>query len=315
MSSTTEEVYLAGGCFWGIEEYYRNIKGILETNVGYANGLTSNPNYKDVSSGKSGYSETVKLVYDKGLISFREILIHFFRIIDPFSKDKQGNDIGSQYRTGVYYINENQKKLAEQFFSLQQCKHEREIKVEVKPLDSYYIAEEEHQRYLKKNPSGYCHIDITLSKRPIVDSNLYLKPTDEEIKMKLTDIQYEVTQNSFTEKPFSSEYNDNNKVGIYVDVVTGEPLFSSKEKYDSGSGWPSFIKPIDKEVIVYKKDLSHGMKRIEVRSNSGDSHLGHVFDDGPNGNQRYCINGASLKFVPYERLEKEGYEEFKAIFD
>lgn len=316
-SKNIDTIYLAGGCFWGVEGYFQKLDGILSTEVGYANGNTENPKYEDLIYNNSGHAETVKIEFDKKKISLREILIHYFRIIDPFTINKQGNDVGSQYRTGVYYLNSDQKKVIDQFFTSQQKMHERKIRVEIKPLEMFYTAEDEHQDYLNRNPRGYCHIDLSLADRPIVDSTLYLKPTEEEIKFKLTDLQYRVTQESGTEKPFSSEYNTNYEKGIYVDIVTGEPLFSSEDKFDSGSGWPSFTKPIDKQVVKYIRDDSHGMSRIEVRSNSGDSHLGHVFTDGPKsaGGERYCINGASLKFIPYEKLEKEGYGEFAKIFE
>ncbi|MDO5708017.1 MAG: peptide-methionine (R)-S-oxide reductase MsrB [Andreesenia angusta] len=312
-----EEIYLAGGCFWGVEAYFQNIDGVLETTVGYANGKTENPKYEDLIYKNSDHAETLKLVYDSNQLNLNQILMHYFRIIDPVSINKQGNDIGRQYRTGIYYVNDEQKEIAENFIKKEQKKYDKKIAVEIEPIKQFYDAEEEHQDYLKKNPGGYCHIDISLAKKPLIeDKKDYKKPNLENLKKDLTDIQYDVTQNSATEKPFTSEYDKNFEKGIYVDIVTGEPLFSSEDKYDSGCGWPSFTKPIDKVRVKYEKDRSLGMERVEVRSNSGDSHLGHVFEDGPEekGGLRYCINGASLKFIPYDELEEKGYGEYKILF-
>lgn len=312
-----DEIYLAGGCFWGVEAYFQQINGITETRVGYANGKTENPKYEDLIYNNSGHAETIKIKYKKDEIDLEEILKHYFRIIDPTSLNKQGNDRGVQYRTGIYYINEQQKNIAENFINEQQKNYEKKIVVEVKPLEHFYDAEEEHQNYLKKNPNGYCHIDISMAKDPLIeDKNKYSKPTQNELKEKLSEMQYKVTQESGTERPYTSEYDKNFEKGIYVDIVTGEPLFSSEDKYDAGCGWPSFTKPIEKKRIEYKKDNTLGMTRIEVRSKIGDSHLGHVFEDGPQdkGGMRYCINGASLKFIPYDKLDEEGYSEYKEIF-
>ena len=304
------EIYLAGGCFWGVEGYYSKIEGILDTTVGYANGNGTDTNYKKIKS--TDHSETVHIVYDKDIISLEEILQHYFRIIEPTSVNRQGNDIGRQYRTGIYFVDENDKSIIEKFIDSQRANYDKPITVEVENLKNFVVAEEYHQDYLKKNPNGYCHIDLDLADKPLerVDGK-YKKPSNEELKNKLTELQYNVTQNSATERPYTSEYDKFNEKGIYVDIVTGEPLFSSKDKYDAGCGWTSFTKPID-ENINYKRDTSHGMERIEVKSKGGDSHLGHVFDDGPKdkGGKRYCINGASLRFIPLEDMEKEGYGKY-----
>lgn len=307
------EIWLAGGCFWGVEEYFSRLDGVVETSVGYANGRTENPGYYDIPN--TGHAETVHVVFDTDKISLDLILESFFKIIDPTSKNKQGYDVGAQYRTGIYYSDEKDKVFIEQAVKKEQKKYRAPIVTEVKPLEHYFLAEEYHQAYLKKNPNGYCHVDFSglqPKQQPKVDPALYEKPAQKEIKRTLDDIQYRVTQENATERPFSNEYWDNHKPGIYVDVVTGEPLFLSGDKFDSGCGWPSFTKPVDPAVITKKEDRSHFMVRTEVRSRVGDGHLGHVFDDGPKdqGGLRYCINSASLRFIPVEKMEEEGYGAF-----
>lgn len=305
------EIYLAGGCFWGTEGYFAKIEGVYDTEVGYANGNTDNTNYMKLK--KTDHTEVVKLVYNKDEISLRDILRHYFRIIDPLSVNRQGNDIGRQYRTGIYFVNADDEKQINSFISEEQNKYSEKIAVEVMPIDNYVIAEEYHQDYLKKNPTGYCHIDLSLADKPLTleEETQYKKPSLSELKTRLSDISFEVTQNSATERPFSSEYDKFFGEGIYVDIVTGEPLFSSKDKFDSGCGWPSFTKSID-NTINYLQDSSYGMHRVEIRSKSGNSHLGHVFEDGPKekGGSRYCVNGAALKFIPLADMEREGYGKY-----
>lgn len=304
------EIWLAGGCFWGVEEYFSRIEGVVETSVGYANGSTENPSYYDIPT--TGHAETVYIRYDSEGLSLYTLLEYYFKIIDPTSKNRQGYDVGTQYRTGIYYIDNKDKEIIEQAIAKEQRKYKAPIVTEVKKLENYYPAEEYHQDYLKKNPEGYCHIDFSnipdLS-QPKVDPALYDKPSQEEIRKSLSELQYSVTQQNSTELPFSNEYWDSSEAGIYVDVVTGEPLFISSDKYDSGCGWPSFTRPIDAAVIEKREDRSHSMLRTEVRSRVGDSHLGHVFNDGPEdkGGLRYCINSASLRFIPVEEMEEKGY--------
>lgn len=151
----------------------------------------------------------------------------------------------------------------------------------------------------------------------IIQAKDYQKPSDKILKSSLTNIQYAVTQQSATEQPYSNAYHKSKADGIYVDIVTGEPLFSSRDKFDSGCGWPSFTKPLTEDVVTYKKDGTHHMIREEVRSNAGDSHLGHVFDDGPKdqGGLRYCINGAALRFIPQASMADEGYGFLLKIFE
>ena len=313
-------IYLAGGCFWGLEAYMQKLNGVEDAISGYANGKTENPSYYDLKT--SGHAETVKVVYNPDIISLEDILAHYLRVVNPVSVNKQGNDVGTQYRTGIYYTDEADKTIIENILAKEQTKHDKPIAIEVEPLRHFYEAEEYHQDYLEKNPGGYCHIDLSLADKPldkdeepIIDSSRYIKPSDEDLKKNLTDIQYDVTQNSATERAFSHEYHDSFKRGIYVDITTKEPLFSSTDKFESGCGWPSFSKPISKDVVKYFEDNSHFMHRTEVRSRSGDAHLGHVFNDGPKemGGQRYCINGASLEFIPYDEMDEKGYGYLKYL--
>lgn len=317
-----KEIYLAGGCFWGVEKYFASIKGVVSTDVGYANGLTANPTYEEVVRNNTNHAETVHIVYDDKVVSLPFILDMYYKIIDPTSVNKQGNDRGIQYRTGIYYLDDEQKKVAEKSLADLASKYKgKKIAIELMPIVNYYKAEDYHQKYLDKNPFGYCHIgyDKFEDAKKAVDTSLqssnaslkkeYKQLSDEELKEKLTPMQYKVTQNNGTEPAFHNEYWDNKKKGIYVDITTGEPLFSSKDKYDSGSGWPSFTKPIDGTDLTENRDTSHGMIRTEVRSKAGDAHLGHLFNDGPRdkGGMRYCINSASLRFIPKEDMVKEGY--------
>ena len=300
-------IYLAGGCFWGLEAYMERIQGVTDAVSGYANGKGDTTNYQLLHA--TDHAETVKVTYDPNKISLDKLLQYYFRVIDPTSINKQGNDRGRQYRTGIYYQNEQDKAVIEAALKTLQSKYQEPIQIEVEPLKNYVEAEEYHQDYLKKNPNGYCHIDIKKADEPLIDDKKYPKPSDAELKQKLTALQYDVTQGKHTERSFSNEYWDNFAPGIYVDITTGEPLFSSKDKFESGCGWPSFTKPIAAEVAEYQKDNSFNMTRIEVLSRSGHAHLGHVFDDGPRdkGGLRYCINSASIKFIPLDEMEKQGY--------
>lgn len=308
--SNLKKIYLAGGCFWGIEAYMERIYGVADAINGYANGKTQNPKYEDLLYRNSGHAETVEVTYDPAKVSLEKLLYDYLKVVDPTSMNKQGNDRGTQYRTGVYYTDEKEKKVIQSVLEKEQQKYTDKIVVEVLPLENFAKAEEYHQNYLEKNPNGYCHIDLSLASEGIIDPKKYLKPSDEELKKKLTDVQYRVTQKNDTEHAFSNEYWDNKEQGIYVDVATGEPLFSSKDKFDSGCGWPSFSKPIEKNVVTYQEDNSYNMSRVEVRSRSGNSHLGHVFEDGPKelGGLRYCINSASIRFIPLDKMKEEGYE-------
>ncbi|MBP3709639.1 MAG: peptide-methionine (R)-S-oxide reductase MsrB [Treponema sp.] len=305
-----KEIYIAGGCFWGMEGYFKKIRGVVQTEVGYANGTSTKTDYYSLK--KTDHAETLKLVFDENVVAFAEILAHYFRVIDPTSLNKQGNDAGRQYRTGIYYVDASDKKFIEDFVAAEQKKYAKKIVVEIAPLANYVTAEAYHQDYLEKNPGGYCHIDLRLAEKPLYDESKFTVPSKRELRKTLSDMQYAVTQEKATERPFSSEYDKFNEKGIYVDIVTKKPLFSSSDKFDSGCGWPSFTKPITTDALDYAEDTSHGMMRTEVTAKRGNSHLGHVFDDGPQeqGGLRYCINGASLEFVPLEKMEELGYGEY-----
>ena len=301
------EIYLAGGCFWGLEEYFSRIPGVEETAVGYANGQVETTNYQLIK--ETDHAETVQVVYDPDKITLRAILLYFFRVIDPLSINKQGNDRGRQYRTGVYYLDEADREVIAQVFAEQEEQLGTRIVVELEPLRHYILAEDYHQDYLKKNPGGYCHIDVRDAEKPLIDAANYEKPSQAVLRENLSEESYRVTQEAATEAPFSNAYDQTFEEGIYVDITTGEPLFFAKDKFASGCGWPSFSRPISKELIHYYQDLSHGMERIEVRSRSGNAHLGHVFTDGPQelGGLRYCINSASLRFIAKDEMEEAGY--------
>ena len=296
MYSKLQVIYLAGGCFWGVEAFISRLKGVNQTEVGYANGRDLSPTYEKVCSGKTGHAETVKVTYDPSFTTLEDILENFFRIIDPFSLNRQGADIGNQYRTGIYWQEKSQKDIVISFLAEKQRKSQKRIVVEAHQIASFYPAEEVHQKYLERNPQGYCHVDLNL--------------IDDEEFNHLTKEEYQITQLSMTEKPFSGKYNDFFEDGIYVDVVSGEVLFSSRDKFESDCGWPSFSRPINDDAIIKNRDFSHGMTRVEVRSRKANSHLGHEFRDMPNGGYRYCINSNALRFVPKRDLKKEGYDEY-----
>ena len=303
-------IYLAGGCFWGVEGYFQRINGVVNTETGYANGKTQDTDYEHIKT--TDHAETVKVEYDRSKISLEEILLHYFRIIDPTSVNQQGNDIGRQYRTGIYYEKNEDAKIVEKIMDYERKKYGN-LAVETQKLKNFILAEEYHQDYLEKNQNGYCHINLNLAKKPLIEEDLKIikkKPVKD-----LDELSRSVMFDSATERPFTSPLNQEYRKGIYVDKFSGEPLFASKDKFDSGCGWPSFSKPILSDKIEERIDKSHGMIRTEVRSRNSDIHLGHVFTDGPEdkGGLRYCINGASLEFIPYEEMDVKGYGEYKVF--
>lgn len=303
-------IYLAGGCFWGVEGYFQRIPGVVNTQTGYANGKTQDTDYEHIKT--TDHAETVKVEYDRSKISLEEILLHYFRIIDPTSVNQQGNDIGRQYRTGIYYEKDEDVKIIEKIMDYERKKHGN-LAVETQKLKHFISAEEYHQDYLEKNPNGYCHVNLNLAKQPLIEEDL--KNIQKKTSKDLDELSRSVMFDSETERPFTSPLNQEYRKGIYVDKLTGEPLFASKDKFDAGCGWPSFSKPILSDKVEEKIDQSHGMIRTEVRSKNSDIHLGHVFTDGPKdkGGLRYCINGASLEFIPYEEMDAKGYGKYKVL--
>lgn len=305
-------IYFAGGCFWGVQAYFQRIEGVVSTRVGYANGNTEHPSYEDVCHHNTGHAETVEVHYDDDILNLNKLMKYFFRIIDATSLNQQGNDVGVQYRTGVYFVDLADEKIIAEALAMEQHKYTQPIVVENLPLQQFYLAEDYHQDYLNHHPQGYCHIDVRLADFPVYQRD-FVKPNDAKLREMLTSEQYYVTQENGTEHPFSHEYDHLFERGLYVDIVSGEPLFSSRDKFDSGCGWAAFSQPISPDGLMQYLDLTHGMRRVEVRSSMANSHLGHVFPDGlpERGGLRYCINGASLRFVPFAEMDEQGYGEWK----
>ena len=334
----------AGGCFWCVESGFEKVPGVNKVISGYTGGDETNPTYKQVSSGSTGHTEAVQVYYDPNVISYEGLLESYWRIFDPTDDTGSFYDRGTQYRPGIFYTDETQRQLAETSKENLGAsgRFDKPIAVEITAFKTFYKAEDYHQNYHKTNPIRYnlytfrsgriqfvekawgkdLKLDYTqfnastkMMSKPMTDAR-YSKPTDAEIRKNLTELQYNVTQNDGTERPFNNEYWDNNRDGIYVDVVTGEPLFSSTDKFKSGTGWPSFTRPISEDFVSTRADNTFFSTRTEVRSRIGSSHLGHVFEDGPAPTGlRYCLNSASLRFIPAEQLIEKGYTKLAGLFD
>ena len=315
-----------------MEPPFEALDGVDEVIAGYTGGDTENPTYEDVLSGKTGHYEAVQIKYDPERITYEELLEVFWRQIDPTDVGGQFADRGSQYQTAIFYRNQRQKELAEksklQFE--QSGKYDKLIATEILAYHKFYVAEDYHQDFYRTNPGRYEPYKYYSGREEFLKEQWsdkgsddkessyedYQKPSDDELRETLTQLQYDVTQQNGTELRFNNEYWDNKEDGVYVDIVSGEPLFSSTDKFQSNTGWPGFTKPLEPSNIVEREDMSHGMKRIEVRSKYADSHLGHVFDDGSEPTcDRYCINSAAIRFIPKDKLAEDGYGEYEYLFE
>lgn len=314
-----ETATFAGGCFWCMVEPFDQRPGIESVISGYTGGHVENPTYEQVCSDTTGHVEAVQITFDPEIMSYRELVETFWQQIDPTDAGGQFNDRGESYQTAIFYHSDEQKEIAEQSkINLEKSgKFNKPIVTPILPAKPFYRAEEKHQDYYRKQSFHYRMYKKGSGREDFIKNNWQTSPDKKELKKKLTPIQYHVTQENGTERPFQNEYWNNEQEGIYVDIITGDVLFSSKEKFDAGCGWPSFTKPVDPYRIAEKMDTSHGMIRTEIRGKGSDSHLGHVFEDGPKeaGGLRYCMNSAAMKFIPKEQMTERGYSDYLYLFN
>lgn len=308
----------AGGCFWCMVEPFDEQPGIEQIISGYTGGHTENPTYEQVCSNTTGHVEAVQITYYPDIFPYERLLELFWQQIDPTDTGGQFNDRGESYQTAIFYHDELQKQQAEasKIALANSKKFNQPIATKILPATTFYPAEEKHQDYYKKHAFHYQLYKKGSGRADFIEKNWKKQYSKEALKKILSPIQYHVTQENGTEAPFQNKYYDLEEDGIYVDIISGEPLFSSKDKYDAGCGWPSFTKPINRNQLKENLDTSHGMRRIEIRSKESDAHLGHVFDDGPveQGGSRYCMNSAAMRFIPKDKLKEEGYGQYLSLF-
>ncbi|WP_047985258.1 peptide-methionine (S)-S-oxide reductase MsrA [Ornithinibacillus californiensis] len=317
MTKSIEKATFAGGCFWCMVEPFDRRPGVISIVSGYTGGHIENPTYEEVCSNTTGHVEAVQITYDPELMPFEQLVDTFWQQIDPTDPDGQFNDRGESYQTAIFYHTEEQKLIAEKSKqNLEESgKFSKPVVTQILPAKPFYEAEEAHQDYYKKQSFHYRLYKKGSGREDFIKNTWNIDKSD--LKEKLTPLQYHVTQEKGTERPFQNEYWNNLEEGIYVDIVSGKPLFSSRDQYDAGCGWPSFTRPIDSYEVVEELDTSHGMVRTEIRSRTADSHLGHVFEDGPRdqGGLRYCMNSAAMRFIPKAKMKDEGYAHLVNLFE